>query len=149
MTEKEFLLETWRANDIVLLSDGIKGRVQNVCFSTKSVRIRMPGDGMNNWYRCELIEAHTTQKGGTCDPASIIEDLHNKLMAANETIEKKSAKIKEMEEKMNKNYLKDLLGAVNQMKQGLQEKKHKMEQIENGLQIIEGIAEKFNIEDGG
>ena len=91
----------------MLLSDGIKGRVQNVCFSTKSVRIRMPGDGMNNWYRCELIEAHTTQKGGTCDPASIIEDLHNKLMAANETIEKKSAKIKEMEEKMNKNYLKD------------------------------------------
>ena len=149
MTEKEFLLEVWRANDIVLLSDGIKGRVQNVCFPTKSVRIKMPGDGMTNWYRCELIEAHTTQKGDACDPASIIEELHYKLLAAQETIEKKTEKIKELEEKVNKNYLKDLLCAVNQMKQGLQEKKHKMTQIENGLQMIEGIAEKFNIEDGG
>ena len=149
MTEKEFLLEVWRANDIVLLSDGIKGRVQNVCFPTKSVRIKMPGDGMTNWYRCELIEAHTTQKGDACDPASIIEELHYKLLAAQETIEKKTEKIKELEEKVNKNYLKDLLCAVNQMKQGLQEKKHKMSQIENGLQMIEGIAEKFNIEDGG
>lgn len=149
MTEKEFLLEVWRANDIVTTSDGIKGRVQNVCFPTKSVRIKMPGDGMNNWYRCELVEAHTTQKGDACDPASIIEDLHNKLMAAQETIGKKDEKIKELEEKMKKNYLKDLLCAVNQMKQGLQEKKHKMSQIENGLQMIEGIAEKFNIEDGG
>ena len=128
----------------MLTSEGIKARVQNVCFTTRSVRIKMPGDGMPEWIRCELIEAHTTQKGDACDPATIIEELHYKLLAAQETIEKKTEKIKELEEKVNKNYLKDLLCAVNQMKQGLQEKKHKMAQIENGLQMIEGIAEKFN-----
>ena len=144
MTEKEFLSEVWRAHDIVLTSEGIKARVQNVCFTTRSVRIKMPGDGLPEWIRCELIEAHTTQKGDACDPATIIEELHYKLLAAQETIEKKTEKIKELEEKVNKNHLKDLLCALNLMKQGLQEKKHKMAQIENGLQMIDDVIAKLN-----
>ena len=46
-------------------------------------------------------------------------------------------------EKISKNYLGDLLKAVNQMKQGLQEKKHKMEQIDSGLAQIQATLEKM------
>lgn len=149
MTEKEFLSEVWRAHDIVLTSEGIKARVQNVCFTTRSVRVKMPGDGMPEWIRCELIEAHTTQKGDACDPATIIEELHHKLLAAQETIAKKTEQIKELEEKASKNHLKELIGALNMMKQGLQEKKHKMAQIENGLQMIDKVIAKLNGEEKG
>jgi hypothetical protein len=39
-------------------------------------------------------------------------------------------------EKISKNYLADLLRAVNMMKEGLAEKKSKMEKIDRGLELI-------------
>ena len=46
-------------------------------------------------------------------------------------------------EKISKNYLGDLLRAVNLMKQGLQEKKHKMDQIDSGLKQLEETLSKI------
>ena len=48
-----------------------------------------------------------------------------------------------LQEKISKNYLGDLLRAINTMEQGLREKKHKMEQIESGLSQIQAALEKM------
>jgi hypothetical protein len=40
----------------------------------------------------------------------------------------------------------DLLRAVNLMQQGLQEKKHKMDQIDSGLKQIQDALAKMDIE---
>ena len=40
MTEQQFLQQVWRPYDSITTDTGIKGRVQNVCFPTRSVRIQ-------------------------------------------------------------------------------------------------------------
>ena len=109
--------------DQITTADGVKGKVLGVSFTTKSVRAFI--SGAPEWVRCELIETHTTGKGGDADDAAIIEELH---------------------EKISKNYLGDLLRAVNLMQQGLQEKKHKMDQIDSGLKQIQDALEKMEQE---
>ena len=90
--------------------------------------------------------AHTTRKGDTADEGTIIEELHNRILKQNEQVERLKNEKAALAEKINKNYLGDLLRAVNLMQQGLQEKKHKMDQIDSGLKQIQDALAKMDIE---
>ena len=141
MTEQEFQKQVWRMYDQITTAEGVKGKVLGVSFTTKSVRAYI--SGAPEWVRCELIETHTTGKGADGDDSAIIEELHNKVLHQANEIERLRNEKNLLAEKISKNYLGDLLKAVNQMKQGLQEKKHKMEQIDSGLAQIQATLEKM------
>ena len=139
MTEQDFQRQVWRMYDQITTAEGVNGKVLGVSFTTKSVRAFI--SGAPEWVHCDLIETHTTGKGADGDDAAIIEDLHDKLMKAGDRITKLENEKQQLADKISKNYLGDLLRAVNIMHQGLQEKKHKMEQVESGLnQIQEALA---------
>lgn len=141
MTEQDFLRQVWRPYDKITTADGVPGKVLGVSFTTKSVRAFI--SGAPEWVSCTLIETHTTGKGADGDDVAIIEDLHNKVLHQANEIERLRNEKNMLAEKISKNYLGDLLKAVNQMKQGLQEKKHKMEQIDSGLAQIQATLEKM------
>ena len=128
MTEQEFDQQVWRRFDNVTTDTGIETTVMNVCFSTRSVRIYVK-NAPAEWLPFKRIVAHTTRKGDTADEGTIIEELHNRIM-------KQDDKIARLEEKISRNYLKDILQSVNMLKDGLTEKKHKLEKIERGLDLI-------------
>ena len=134
----------WRAYDQITTAEGVKGKVLNVCFTTKSVRAFI--SGAPEWVKCELIETHTTGKGGDADDAAIIEELRNKVMNQATEIDRLREEKKALAEKISKNYLGDLLRAVNLMEQGLREKKHKIEQIDSGLKQIQDALAKMEDE---
>ena len=76
----------------------------------------------------------------TTRPSS--KELHNKVLNQSEEINR----LREEEgigRENIKNYLGDLLRAVNLMQQGLQEKKHKMDQIDSGLKQIQDALAKW------
>ena len=141
MTEQDFLRQVWRPYDKITTADGVPGKVLGVSFTTKSVRAFI--SGAPEWVSCTLIETHTTGKGADGDDVAIIEDLHNKVLHQANEIERLRNEKNLLAEKISKNYLGDLLKAVNQMKQGLQEKKHKIEQIDSGLVQIQATLEKM------
>ena len=141
MTEQEFLKQVWRPYDKITTADGVPGKVLGVSFTTKSVRAFI--SGAPEWVSCTLIETHTTGKGGDGDDVAIIEELHNKVLKQAEEIARLQDDKKLLQEKISKNYLGDLLRAINTMEQGLREKKHKMEQIESGLSQIQAALEKM------
>ena len=141
MTEQDFLRQVWRPYDKITTADGVPGKVLGVSFTTKSVRAFI--SGAPEWVSCTLIETHTTGKGADGDDVAIIEELHNKVLHQANEIERLRNEKTALAEKISKNYLGDLLKAVNQMKQGLQEKKHKMEQIDSGLAQIQSTLEKM------
>ena len=141
MTEQDFLRQVWRPYDKITTADGVPGKVLGVSFTTKSVRAFI--SGAPEWVSCTLIETHTTGKGADGDDVAIIEELHNKVLHQTNEIERLRNEKNLLAEKISKNYLGDLLKAVNQMKQGLQEKKHKMEQIDSGLAQIQATLEKM------
>lgn len=142
MTEQEFSRQVWRMYDQITTADGVKGKVLQVAFNTKSVRAYI--SGAPEWIKCELIETHTTGKGADGDDSAIIEELHNKLLAAEDKIVGLKNERQQLADKISKNYLAELLRAVNIMQQGLQEKKHKIQQVESGLAAITAVIEKFN-----
>lgn len=141
MTEQDFLRQVWRPYDKITTADGVPGKVLGVSFTTKSVRAFI--SGAPEWVSCTLIETHTTGKGAEGDDVAIIEELHNKVLHQANEIERLRNEKNMLAEKISKNYLGDLLKAVNLMKQGLQEKKHKMEQIDSGLAQIHATLEKM------
>ena len=141
MTEQDFLRQVWRPYDKITTADGVPGKVLGVSFTTKSVRAFI--SGAPEWVSCTLIETHTTGKGADGDDVAIIEELHNKVLHQANEIERLRNEKNMLAEKISKNYLGDLLKAVNLMKQGLQEKKHKMEQIDSGLAQIHATIEKM------
>ena len=141
MTEQDFLRQVWRTYDKITTADGVPGKVLGVSFTTKSVRAFI--SGAPEWVSCTLIETHTTGKGADGDDVAIIEELHNKVLHQANEIERLRNEKNLLAEKISKNYLGDLLKAVNLMKQGLQEKKHKMEQIDSGLAQIQSTLEKM------
>ena len=142
MTEQEFDSQVWRRFDNVTTDTGIETTVMNVCFTTRSVRIYVK-NAPPEWLPFKRIVKHTTRKGDTADEGTIIEDLHNRLLAAEEKIVKLEHEKAALAEKISKNYLGDLLRAVNLMKQGLQDKKHKIEQIDSGLKQIQDALGKI------
>lgn len=141
MTEQDFLRQVWRPYDKITTADGVPGKVLGVSFTTKSVRAFI--SGAPEWVSCTLIETHTTGKGGDGDDVAIIEELHNKVLKQADEIARLQDEKKLLQEKIAKNYLGDLLRAINTMEQGLREKKHKMEQIESGLSQIQAVLEKM------
>ena len=143
MTEQEFDQQVWRRFDIVTTDTGIETTVMNVCFTTRSVRIFIK-NAPQEWLPCKRIVTHTTRKGGDADDGAIIEELHNRVVKQSDEIERLKKEKAVLAEKISKNYLGDLLRAVNIMEQGLRERKHKMEQIESGLQQIQATVEKIN-----
>ena len=143
MTEQEFDQQVWRRFDIVTTDTGIETTVMNVCFTTRSVRIFIK-NAPQEWLPCKRIVTHTTRKGGDADDGTIIEELHNRVVKQSDEIERLKKEKAVLAEKISKNYLGDLLRAVNIMEQGLRERKHKMEQIESGLQQIQATIEKIN-----
>ena len=142
MTEQEFSRQVWRMYDQITTADGVKGKVLQVAFNTKSVRAYISGSP--EWVKCELIETHTTGKGADGDDTAIIEELHNKVLKQDERIEKLEEERRLLQEKISRNYLGELLRAVNVMQQGLQERKHKIQQVESGLAAISSVIDKMN-----
>ena len=145
MTEQDFLRQVWRPYDKITTADGVPGKVLCVSFTTKSVRAFI--SGAPEWVSCTLIETHTTGKGADGDDVAIIEELHNKVLNQSDEINRLREEKKELAEKISKNYLGDLLRAVNLMEQGLREKKHKLDQIDSGLKQIQDALAKMESDD--
>ena len=145
MTEQDFLRQVWRPYDKITTADGVPGKVLGVSFTTKSVRAFI--SGAPEWVSCTLIETHTTGKGADGDDVAIIEELHNKVLNQSDEINRLREEKKALAEKISKNYLGDLLRAVNVMEQGLREKKHKMDQIDSGLKQIQDALAKMESDD--
>ena len=138
MTEQEFDSQVWRRFDVVTTDTGIETTVMNICFSTRSVRIFVK-NAPPEWLKCERIEKHTTRKGGDADDLTIIEELHNRILKQNEQIERLKNEKAALTEKISKNYPAELLKAVNAIKEGLTEKKHKIEKIDKGLATLDDL----------
>jgi len=126
----------------VTTDTGIETTVMNVCFSTRSVRIYIKG-APPEWLPCKRIVTHTTRKGGDADDSAIIEELHNRVIKQSDEIERLKKEKAVLAEKISKNYLSDILCAINMMKQGLTEKKNKMEKVERGLDLVVSTLAKI------
>lgn len=138
MTEQEFDSQVWRRFDVVTTDTGIETTVMNICFSTRSVRIYVK-NAPPEWLPAKRIEKHTTRKGGDADDLTIIEELHNRILKQSEQIERLKNEKAALTEKISRNYPAELLKAVNAIKEGLTEKKHKIEKIEKGLATLDDI----------
>lgn len=138
MTEQEFDQQVWRRFDVVTTDTGIETTVMNICFSTRSVRIFVK-NAPPEWLPAKRIEKHTTRKGGDADDLTIIEELHNRILKQSEQIERLKNEKAALTEKISRNYPAELLKAVNAIKEGLTEKKHKIEKIEKGLATLDDI----------
>ena len=138
MTEQEFDSQVWRRFDVVTTDTGIETTVMNICFSTRSVRIYVK-NAPPEWLPAKRIEKHTTRKGGDADDLTIIEELHNRIIKQSEQIERLKNEKAALAEKISRNYPAELLKAVNAIKEGLTEKKHKIEKIEKGLATLDDI----------
>ena len=143
MTEQEFDQQVWRRFDVVTTDTGIETTVMNVCFTTRSVRIFVK-NAPPEWLPAKRIETHTTRKGDTADEGTIIEELHNRIIKQNEQIERLKNEKAALVEKISKNYPSELLKAVNAIKEGLTEKKSKIEKIEKGLATINAVMTNLN-----
>ncbi len=141
MTEQEFQKQVWRPYDKITTSDGVPGKVLNVCFTTKSVRAFI--SGAPEWVRCELIETHTTGKGGDGDDCGIIEELHNKIMKQQDMIDGLQEKNSQLAEKLNIISGGELIKSVNVILSQLNEKKKRIEKIEVCMTEIESAIEKI------
>lgn len=144
MTEQEFIRQVWRPYDKITTAEGVPGKVLGVSFTTKSVRAFI--SGAPEWVKCELIETHTTGKGADGDDVAIIEELHNKVLRQADEIDRLREEKKTLTEKISKNYLADLLRAMNIIKEGIQEKKNKIAKIDNGLEQIQTALAKIEFE---
>ena len=143
MTEQEFDSQVWRRFDNVTTDTGIETTVMNVCFTTRSVRIFVK-NAPPEWLPAKRIEKHTTRKGGDADDLTIIEELHNRILKQSEQIERLKNEKAALAEKISRNYPAELLKAVNAIKEGLTEKKHKIEKIEKGLATLDNIYATLN-----
>ena len=141
MTEQEFQKQVWRSYDQITTADGVKGKVLNVCFTTKSVRAYISGSP--EWIKCDLIETHTTAKGADGDDAAIIEDLHNKLIDAQDKIVGLKNECAQLKERASGNHYAEILRSLNMIKEGLTEKKSKIAKIDSGLELIQNFMAKL------
>jgi len=142
MTEQEFDSQVWRRFDLVTTDTEIETTVMNVCFSTRSVRIYIK-DAPPEWLPYKRIVKHTTRKGGDADDMALIEELHNRVIKQSDEIERLKQEKAVLVDKISKNYLGDILQAVNVMKEGLTEKKKKTEKVERALDMIVSALAKI------
>jgi hypothetical protein len=141
MTEQEFQKQVWRPYDQITTADGVKGKVLNVCFTTKSVRAFI--SGAPEWVRCELIETHTTGKGADGDDSAIIEELQKKGRQQLDIIADLQEKNAQLAEKLNMISGGELIKNVNVILSQLQEKKKRIEKIETCIVEVEAVVEKI------
>ena len=142
MTEQEFDSQVWRRFDLVTTDTEIETTVMNVCFSTRSVRIYIK-DAPPEWLPYKRIVKHTTRKGGDADDMALIEELHNRVIKQSDEIERLKQEKAALVDKISKNYLGDILQAVNLMKEGLTERKKKTEKVERALDMIVSALAKI------
>ena len=142
MTEQEFDSQVWRRFDLVTTDTEIETTVMNVCFSTRSVRIYIK-DAPPEWLPCKRIEKHTTRNEGNADDMALIEELHNRVIKQSDVIERLKNEKAALVDKISKNYLGDILQAVNIMKEGLTERKKKTEKVERALELIVSALAKI------
>ena len=142
MTEQEFDSQVWRRFDVVTTDTGIETTVMNICFSTRSVRIFVK-NAPPEWLPAKRIEKHTTRKGGDADDMALIEELHNRVIKQSDEIERLKQEKAVLVDKISKNYLGDILQAVNLMKEGLTEKKKKTEKVERALDMVVSALAKI------
>ena len=142
MTEQEFDTQVWRRFDVVTTDTGIETTVMNVCFTTRSVRIYVK-NAPPEWLPCKRIEKHTTRKGDTADEGTIIDEMHNRILKQDDKIVRLEKEKAVLAEKISKSYPSEILKAVNAIKEGLTEKKHKIEKIEKGLATLDDIFSKL------
>lgn len=142
MTEQEFDSQVWRRFDLVTTDTEIETTVMNVCFSTRSVRIYIK-DAPPEWLPFKRIVKHTTRKGGDADDMALIEELHNRVIKQSDEIERLKQEKAALVDKISKNYLGDILQAVNLMKEGLTEKKKKTEKVERALDMVVSALAKI------
>lgn len=141
MTEQEFQRQVWRSYDQITTADGVKGKVLQVAFNTKCVRAYISGSP--EWIKCDLIETHTTAKGADGDDAAIIEDLHNKLIDAQDKIVGLKNECAQLKERSSGDHYTEILRSLNMIKEGLTEKKSKIAKIDSGLELIQNYMEKL------
>ena len=141
MTEKDFLKQVWRAYDTVELENGIKGRVMNICFSTRSVRVVMP-DGNPEWFRFNFVKEHISVASEPDDMA-IIENLHNKLMDADNKINWLQEEKKRLEEKLSDNHIEKIKKNLNELLMVIDGKKKRVEKVEKCIEDLGTIISKI------
>ena len=141
MTEQDFQKQVWRPYDKITTADGVPGKVLQVAFNTKCVRAYI--SGAPEWIKCDLIETHTTGRGGDADDMAIIEDLHNKLLAAQDKIVGLKTERDQLRERVSGNHFAEILRAINMIKEGLTEKKNKIAKIDSGLSQVENWLAKI------
>lgn len=146
MTEQEFMKQIWRPFDTVEIEGGIKGRVLNVCFTTRSVKVPI-GNGCADWFDCKLIISHQSNTGNV-DDAGIIESLHNRLMAANDRndaqqriIEQQREKIQSLNDKIANASNTALRKSVNIIAASLVTKKKTIEDIDKAVARINELLD--------
>lgn len=144
MTEREFMQQVWRPYDTAVIENGIKGRVVNVCFHTRSVRIMMP-QGSPEWFKHDMIVEHKSATGATEDLA-IIESLTMKLDEANRRIEKLEAENAKMDGKLKSRNIEAIGKNLNEIGAMLNIKKKRIEKLEGCMAEIQAIVEKMNVE---
>ena len=144
MTEQNFQRQVWRVYDQITTAEGVKGKVLGVSFSTKSVRAYI--SGAPEWVKCDLIETHTTGKGGDADDAAIIEELHNRVLGLQDRVERLTEEKAKLMEQMSKNHAGALLTQVNIIGSQLQEKKKRIERVESSMMLIKEIVEKIYVD---
>ena len=151
MTEQEFMKHVWRPYDTVEVIGDITGAIQNVCFPTKSVKVFLPG-GAAQWFKCRDIVRHISRTD-TPDDMSIIEDLHNKLMAANKRnddqqkiINDYKEKLADLQQRASTSSVTVLRKQVNVLIADLVVKKKLIESIESATARINDVLDK--IEEG-
>lgn len=151
MTEQEFKKQVWRAYDTVDI-EGVANhaRVIAVGFPSLSVRAAV-APGVVEWFKCDQITAHHSATGNP-DDLTIIEDLHNKLMAANKRNEDlqnivnvQNEKIKSLDAQLagrpNDKDLTKLRKSVDSIYSTIGSIDHRMKQID---EYLDSLKEKEN-----
>ena len=151
MTEQEFKKQVWRAYDTVDI-EGVANhaRVIAVGFPSLSVRAAV-APGVVEWFKCDQIIAHHSATGNP-DDLAIIEDLHNKLMAANKRNEDlqnivnvQNEKIKSLDAQLagrpNDKDLTKLRKSVDSIYSTIGSIDHRMKQID---EYLDSLKEKEN-----
>jgi seryl-tRNA synthetase len=100
-------------------------------------------DAPPEWLPYKRIVKHTTRKGGDADDMALIEELHNRVIKQSDEIERLKQEKAVLVDKISKNYLGDILQAVNLMKEGLTEKKKKTEKVERALDMVVSALAKI------
>lgn len=137
MTEREFLQQVWRPYDTVTIENGIRGRVANVCFHTRSVRVQMP-QGLPEWFKFDMITEHKSATGAPEDLA-IIEDLTMRLDEANRRIETMQAENSRMKAKLESRNMEAIGKNLNEISTVIALKKKRIEKLESCMAEIETI----------